>query len=361
MLLPETLKQHDKNRFSFHFIYFLPWKNQMEKSLVENGGTVTCLNARNNIFLMLRLRAVVKYVKDNDIKIIHAHLPWAGILARMVGRLVNIPVIYTEHNILERYHLITRIANLATMNWLTKLIAVSEEVALSVQRNKSSLVPPVQVLVNGVDTNHFQPNKSFEIRRLLGIPDNASVVGTVAVFRPQKRLDVWIDTAKTIADIIPDVHFVIVGDGPLKSSLLEKRAILSMAERIHFVGLQTDIRPFLAAFDLYLISSKFEGLPVALLEAMASGCAVVSTDAGGIKEVIRHNIDGLMCPVDEADLLVPYAVDLLRSAEKRVTIGRHARQRIIESFSLTKMVSELESVYANLLDETELGRGLGAR
>lgn len=361
MLLPETLKLHDKELFEFHYIYFLPWKDQMVDSLINSGGQVTCLNARNNIFLMLRVGSVVKYVKTNNIKIIHAHLPWAGIVARIVGRVTNIPVVYTEHNKQERYHAVTRIANLATMNWLTRVIAVSEDVALSIRKHKPSLRSALQVLQNGVDASHFNPTgyNRLKIKKELGIPANSQVVGTVAVFRPQKRLDLWMEIGKSILDVIPEVHFIIVGDGPLKALLLDKSSQLGISGRIHFVGLQPDIRPFLAAFDLFMISSQFEGLPIALLEAMAFGCAVVSTDAGGIKEVIRHNIDGLVTDVNQPQMLSVFAIDLLQSREKGKSLGNQARQRIIQSFSLARMVSELETMYIDLLRDTSGKRNLG--
>ena len=86
MLLPETLKIHDKDKFEFHYIYFLPWKNQMVESIQLNGGKIKCLSANNNFQLMLKTNEVARYVRDHDIRLIHAHLPWAGILARRVGK-----------------------------------------------------------------------------------------------------------------------------------------------------------------------------------------------------------------------------------------------------------------------------------
>src|SRR6186713_1600766 len=93
MLLPETLKLHDKDRFEFHYIYFLPWKNQMVDSIKANGGEVICVAANNNLRLMLKVNEVARYVMENNIQLIHAHLPWAGILARSVGKRTGIPII----------------------------------------------------------------------------------------------------------------------------------------------------------------------------------------------------------------------------------------------------------------------------
>jgi glycosyltransferase involved in cell wall biosynthesis len=114
-------------------------------------------------------------------------------------------------------------------------------------------------------------------------------------------------------------------------------------------GLQTEVRPFLAAMDIYMMSSVFEGLPIALLEAMSMGCAIDTTDAGGIKEVIRHGTDGLLCGVDEPEKLVDFVAELSMDAAKRKALGIQARNRIEECFSMESMVRELEKSYLKLL------------
>ena len=171
------------------------------------------------------------------------------------------------------------------------------------------------------------------------------MIGTIAVFRFQKRLDVWIDLAKKISSHRPETHFIIVGDGPLKELLLEKQKQLGLESRVHFAGTQTEVRPFLSTFDLYMMTSVFEGLPIALLEAMSSGCAVVSTNAGGIKEVIQPGINGLLCDVEEPERLVEFATELIADATKRNALALQGRERVREEFSMEKMVNALEAVY----------------
>jgi len=351
MLLPETLKIHRKESFLFHYSYFLSSKNQMVESLRINGGIVTCFNASNNFHIMLRAYAVVQYVREHDIQLIHAHLPWAGILARLVGKICGIPVLYTEHNKQERYHFGTRTMNLFTMDYLTMVIAVSRDVSESVHKHKPRLKIPVRTILNGVNTGHFQRQNFVgnEVRKKFNIPLEATIIGTVAVFRFQKRLDLWMELAGKILQQVDGAHFIVVGDGPLKNDLLKKRDALGLTGRIHMPGLETEVRPYLAAFDVYMMSSVFEGLPVALLEAMAMECPVVSTEAGGIKEVIRHGQEGFLCGVDEPEKLVEYACTLLQDANLRSKMGKVARVRVMESFSMEKMVGELEEVYREVL------------
>jgi len=350
MLLPETLKLHDKRQFDFHYLFFLPWKDQMVDSIQQNGGKVTCFKSNNNIQLMMKVVKVVRYVRKHKIQLIHAHLPWAGIIARVVGKLCGVPVIYSEHNKLERYHRITRLVNLLTLEFLTTLVAVSNDVAESIHKHKPHLKIPVRVIFNGVNTQHFNKvSTGKEIREKLGIPFDAPVIGTIAVFRPQKRLDVWMELAEKILRQFNNAHFIIVGDGPLRMDLIAKRDALGLTNRIHMPGLQTEVRPYLSTFDVFMMSSVFEGLPVALLEAMAMQCAVIATDAGGIKEVIRHELDGMLCSVEDPEQLVGYACTILQNPEQRSKCGDQARKRVIESFSIKSMVNALENLYKGVL------------
>lgn len=351
MLLPETLKLHDKDRFEFHYGYFLPWKNQMVESIQQNGGRIICFQANNNFQLMTKVWTVATYVRAQKIQLIHAHLPWAGILARVVGKVAGVPVIYTEHNKQERYHIGTRTMNLLTMELLNTVIAVSADVAGSIQKHKPRLNVPVRVIVNGVNTEHFKKQllNGQAVREKFNIPAEAPIIGTVAVFRFQKRLDLWMEIASKIHQQFNDAHFIVVGDGPLKEALMKKRDELGLADWIHLPGLETEVRPYLAAFDIYMMSSVFEGLPIALLEAMAMECPVITTDAGGIKEVIRHEVDGFLCSVGNPEKLVGFAGSLLQDRELRMKYGNQSRKRVMEAFSMEKMVQELETVYKDVV------------
>lgn len=346
-LLVETLKLHDKDNFDFHYIYFLPWKNQLVDGLVQNGGKVSCFAANNNIQLLLKVRRLVDYVRKHKIDLIHAHLPWAGVVARLAGKITGVPVIYTEHNKQERYHFATRLLNLSSMNFLSTVVAVSGDVEESIRKHKPGLKAKLTTILNGVNVDHFLPDSSQRTttRASLGIPTNANVILTIAVFRFQKRLDLWLEIAGKILEKNPGTHFIIVGDGPLKQLVNEKREQLNLTGNVHLVGLQTEVRPYLAASDIYMMSSVFEGLPIALLEAMSFGLPVVSTDAGGIKEVVRHQRDGLLTKVDEPEALVDFATTLINDARLLSTLGQSARERIVADFSMEKMVAELQTLY----------------
>ena len=137
MLLPETLKVHNNSKFDFHYIYFLPWKNQMVEAIENAGGRVTCFSAKNNISLLFKGKAIIKYCRENKIDVIHCHLPWAGFVGRYIHATTHIPLVYSEHNMQERYHFVTKIINKNTFNYQSVAIGVSEDVSKSIKKNVS--------------------------------------------------------------------------------------------------------------------------------------------------------------------------------------------------------------------------------
>jgi glycosyltransferase involved in cell wall biosynthesis len=352
-LLQEVLQEHDQDRFEFHFIYFLPWKNQMVAGIEANGGKVTLMEARNNIQIMRKLPDLIRYVRQHQIQLVHAHLPWAGFLARLLHRKTGIPLVYTEHNIQQRYHWITRALNRITFGWQSSVVAVSAEVARSIQ---DTIRPKVEVttILNGVNTKTYQSDEGdrMRIRRELGIKENEVLIGIVAVFRFQKRLKEWIDVFKAAHANHPNLRGIIIGDGMLKAEIHQHLKESGMHEFIRMPGLVTPVKPYLSAMDFFMMTSSFEGLPIALLEAMSMGCVVISTNAGGIRQVIRNGEDGIMVDVEEYAKLGTILSDLLHDPKNWLHYRNKVRQRVEESFSLKKMVRETEALYQELLNES---------
>lgn len=348
MLLPETLRLHNKEKFEFHYIYFLPWKNQMVNEIRQHGGKVICLEAANNIKLMLRYKDLLKYCKENYIDVIHCHLPWAGFVGRLVFKLSGIPVCYTEHNMQERYHLVTKFVNKLTFNSQTLALGVSQDVTDSIRKNIKPKVK-VETLLNGVNTEKFSSTGDKSIRKEFNISDGDIVIGNVAVFRFQKRLVEWLQVFKQISiSSKKNVYGIIVGAGPLEKEVKAELKRLQLENKVFLPGLKTNVKPYFEAMDIFMMSSSFEGLPIALLEAMSMECAIVSTDAGGIKEVIRNEQDGLICSKDSLEDLAELAVELIKDSKRLYEMKVNARTRVKESFSLTSMVEKLETYYLDL-------------
>jgi glycosyltransferase involved in cell wall biosynthesis len=156
-----------------------------------------------------------------------------------------------------------------------------------------------------------------------------------------------LDLFKKISDQNPEkkIKGVIVGAGPLKDLIEQKRIELDLEQDVLMPGLQTNTIDWFSAIDIYMMCSVFEGLPIALLEAMSCELPVVTTNAGGIGEVIRHEVDGLLVPVDEHNKLIEETAKIISNESARLQYAHAARNRVVDAFGMEGMVGELESRY----------------
>jgi glycosyltransferase involved in cell wall biosynthesis len=169
-------------------------------------------------------------------------------------------------------------------------------------------------------------------------------------------LEDWLLAARLLLDHHPELHFVLVGDGPLRESLQQRSESLELDGVVHFVGLQEDVRPYLASMDVFMMSSMFEGLPLALLEAMAMNCPVVATGVGGIPGVIRHGINGYLVEPCHPEALARMTSELLASEATRQSMGLAGRKTIEKEFSLQRMTQQLEATYTDVLEKGRFGK-----
>lgn len=346
MLLAESLLLHNKNQFEFHYVYFLPWKNQVVQQLSDAGGKVTCLKATNSINIFFRAAELINYIRQHKIDLLHCHMPITGLLGRYVHSKIGIPVIYTEHNLQERYHFITRFFNKITFNYQTETIAVSGDVKNSIDKNIKPRIN-VSVVENGINVEKFVRNSEdgMRIRSEYNIPQNAVVVGNIAVFRSQKRLKEWVEVFASSSKSNPNLFGLLVGQGPFMEQVEESIEAHGLKNKIILAGLQSDVKPYYSAIDILMMTSLYEGLPIALLEAMSMECAVVCTNAGGTKSVIRNGDDGFLVNVSEWKDLSALIDKLVSTPLLIQQFGIKARKRVMESYPLNKTVLSLEEIY----------------
>jgi L-malate glycosyltransferase len=350
-LLSEGIRYADAENFNYGYGYFLDWKNALVKDLEEMAAPVHCFRSNTAPGMLLSAPRVAKYLKDWRADLIHCHLPMAGISGRFAGRLANIPVIYTEHNVQQRYHRMTRIMNRWTWHWQAGVVAVSNEVAASIRSSMDSSVP-VYVVQNGIAADAFVRSMGdrIAIRSRFQIPQDAFVVGTVAGFRRQKNLNGWVKAARMIRDRHPNIHFLVVGEGPLRSTIEKEIDSCDLRANVHLTGIQENVVPMYSAMDLYMISSIFEGLPISLLEAMAMRLPVVSTPAGGIPEVLIDGVTGYIVDFQDIGQLAKKTISLINNHNLCTTMGEEGRSVIEKQFGIKKMVRELERIYLSICE-----------
>jgi glycosyltransferase involved in cell wall biosynthesis len=171
----------------------------------------------------------------------------------------------------------------------------------------------------------------------------------VARLVPEKAQHVLLRAARTVAEARPDVRFVFAGEGPLKESLQALTGELGLLSQVQFLDFRDDIDRLLAASDVFVLSSVFEGMPVSLLEAMSAGCPSVATRVGGIPQVLRDGETGLLVPPDEPAALAEALLALLNNPERGMAMGDAARQTAVREYDNRAWARKLENLYLNEL------------
>ena len=237
-------------------------------------------------------------------------------------------------------------------------IAISRQIEQSLITGGVSM-SRVRTLYSGIDCSSRQSTRDDQaIRRLIGVPNEAVLLGTVANLFPRKGYEVMLRALPAIVHAVPTVHYVIVGsdDHGYADRLTRLASELTIADRVHIVGFQDPVQPFLAALDLYLHPALMEGFGIAVVEAMAMGKAVVATTAGGLPEVVAQGETGLLVPPGDVDSLAATVVSLLKDKVRREQMGRCGKARAQEHFSLDASVMQVEQLYGGVLG-VQKGRG----
>lgn len=201
------------------------------------------------------------------------------------------------------------------------------------------------VIYNGVDSDHFDAREFLEpakrLRASLGVRPEAMLVGTVGMCRPEKNQEVLLTMMRRLRVARVDAHLVIAGDGPMRPMLERRAAELEVADRVHFIGAIEDVRPVLAALDVFVLPSKaVESFSNAALEAMAMGRPVILSNIGGAREMIHDGVEGYVVNTTELAARLPAIVSALYAdARKRKQMGVAARNRAVTCFSVPAMVA----------------------
>lgn len=238
-------------------------------------------------------------------------------------------------------------------NWLIRradaLQVISPQLEAVVQQWRN---PPSQIYVipNGVDTQYYQPETvRLDILQQYQIPIDVPVIGSVGRLEPIKGFDRLIETYASLLTDFPQARLMLVGSGDHQAELEKLALERKLLNPIIFTGYTSDVRPYLAAIDIFVCSSYSEGVPHALMEAMAMERAVLSTRVGGVESVVTPDADAILMDSNEPKTMRKHLADLLGDTEKRIQLGKAARHKILGHFSLKLMVDRVQRMYDELI------------
>jgi glycosyltransferase involved in cell wall biosynthesis len=282
------------------------------------------------------IQAAVEIVRNFDVDLIHAHLPKAHVLAGLAGSLTQTPALATVHGSSITTHELG--IHRATD---THLIAVCQEaymqaLAMGVSPDRVTLIH------NGVDLDVFRPSERVRsaFRASQGIPPEAPVVGFVGRIDVEKGPDQFLQAAQVIHAEAPRAHFVLVGAGHQYDRMQQMAGELGLSEVTHFAGLWPDTSKVYPGIDLLLQTSRIEGTPLSLLEAMACELPVVALGVGGVPEIVEEGRTGMLVSPGDWRGVGQRAIDLLEHPARMAAMGQAARSRVRSHFDLRAMVAQ---------------------
>jgi glycosyltransferase involved in cell wall biosynthesis len=351
-LLALTAARLDRTRFEVDVAYLLPWKDAFVADLRHSDVRTVCLGARRTTELgwPLRLR---RLLERRRYAIVHTHSPVPAAVARGLVRPPT-KLVHTEHNLWDRYRWPTFAVNALTYGRNDAVLAVSDGVADSIERPvwaRFGRAPAAETLLHGVDPDSIPRGEEAgaQARARLGLSRETPVVGCVANLTPKKDHAGLIDAFAEVRRDVPDAVLLLVGTGPLEDELRSRVRAGGMEDRIRFLGSRDDVLALLPALDVFVLGSRYEGLPISLLEAMAAEVACVATRVGGIPEAVTDGVNARTVPPGDPAALAGALTGLLLDAERRGELAAAGRRRVVEGFSIDRAVGRTEALYAELL------------
>ncbi len=338
-----------------------PEPGQLPESLEAEGVRAEIIPFRKTYDLAAAGR-LAAFIRREKVEILHSHSMLTNILSRIAGRWARVPVsVSTEHLTMElarggrgeglserlKAAYYRRLDNF-TSRLGDRVIAVSAAVRADLL--EQGMDPQrVTVIQNGIEIPALDPEAGRQARAELGIPEDTPVIGTVGRLSPQKDYPTLLEAAAVVAEAFPRAVFLVLGDGDLRPSLEKRAERLGLGENFRFLGYRANVMETVAAFDIFALSSLWEGLPLAVLEAMALARPVVATAVPGTAEALAAGGAGFTVPLRDHNALAERIIELVRDPEKARRMGAEGRRQAVGKFSRERMMAEHEQLYRELL------------
>ncbi|MEG6523544.1 glycosyltransferase family 4 protein [Desulfotomaculum sp. 1211_IL3151] len=354
--LINLIRHTDKNKFSITVA--CPPSTALWDELYQMGVNLIPIPLAGEISLSKDyavIRTLVKYLHQSRTTIMHAHSSKAALVGRIAGIIARTPVIvFTAHNSIfyeewpgwkkKIYATVEKIL----ARFTDRIITVSDALKQELVEKEEISLSRLTTIYNGIEIEKF--NQEFdkeEIKKELKLPPSGVVIGTIARLAPQKGVAYLLKAASLLKEY--NITLLIVGDGPLRQQLEEEALELGLGNRAIFAGMRENIEEIYAVLDIFVLPSVTEGLPLAILEAMAAAKPVVATRVGGVPEAILEGKTGLVVSPKDPEALAVALAGLLGERELLSRMGKNGLKHVNDKFTITLMVQKTLDLYSQLL------------
>lgn len=295
---------------------------------------------------------LIRLARRHDVRLIQTHLLGSAVYGAFLGLLIRTPVISVLHGPtdLKNPGRLPRLKARLIARYCSRIVAVSASTREAL--DNFGILPERSLLIqNGIDTMRYSPGRANDLRTELGLSSQDVLIGAVGNIRKPKAYEDLIEAAAMLLPSHPHVHLVIVGQGDdfALAALRSQALSLGIASRVHFIGFRQASPDLYRNLDVFVSSSRSEGLSLAFLEAMSTGLPVVATRSGGPQEVIEHGHTGLLVPVNDPEALSAALKSIIEAPELRQTVGAAGRDRVIGNYSLNSTLQQYKKLYRTLL------------
>jgi glycosyltransferase involved in cell wall biosynthesis len=296
-------------------------------------------------------------MRSQKFDLIHAHGSKAGFLARASAAGSGIPVVYSPHGFAFDARNVSRLVRsiyaqverLLAYSLTARIITVSEaekKSALARRVGKPELFTAVH---SGIEVKPYDsPENRETLRRMLDVPRDAILIGTVGRMNEQKAPFDFVRLAASMKRSWPNLFFIWIGDGDLMDSTKSLAQQLGVESVLRFMGSRSDVASFLRVMDCFLLTSRWEAFPIVVLEAMAAQLPVVASNLPGVDEAVIDGHNGYLYLAGDLAAMQVAVENVIKEREIAAKFGMNGRKRILQSFTRERMIQELESVYVQI-------------
>lgn len=314
--------------------------------LQQSGVTVYCINKTKGLHFNKTRRGIRELLSSMQPDVIHTHQIGVLFHVGMAVRKLGIPIIHSEHGKHYESSIRRRWLGRIAARFTRCFVCVSSDIAKSVLKWRIAPAKRLRVIDNGIDIEQFSTAVDRDIvRSELKIPGGTFIIGTVGRLADVKRQDVLIRAFAGLSSRNRNVHLIIVGEGPRRESLQCLISSLNIADRVHMVGYRSDRARFLKAMDIFALTSESEGMPLVVLEAWASGLAVICSHVGGLTKMIRSGENGLLFPTGDHLELSNQFAELIANEQLRNRIAMNGNSEVRAAYSVDKMTGQYHDLY----------------
>jgi len=341
-----SLDYHDKNQFKFTVCYsnkgnlWSEFKKHKEIELIDFSI--------ESKYQFSAINKISKIIRSKQADLIHTQGPgstdffasWAAVLTR-TPHVITRPVMIEDWIRPNLKKKIYAFFDKFTLKHASSVIAVSKAGVKYLTEDSKLPEQKVSLIYNGIDINLFKPTEKETNS------NETLCIGTCAQLAPHKGWPDFLRVIYLLKKKFPNLKCIVVGDGPLRKEVFNRAKSMGLFDAIDLVGFQKNVMQYLRKFDIFLMTSWSEGLPVATIEAMAAGLPVVATSVGGMPELVIHGETGYLGPPNNPEVIADFVSDLLQNKILREEFGKSGRERVKKNFVIQKMVSKYEKTYMN--------------